>query len=86
MKTARANPTIADNPVKLFSNARAWYRVDRRQTLIRLNELHTWYAAVMNLSNEKINQTRESIRDYLLFLLTFITIAESLDTAYAFRK
>ena len=34
----------------------------------------------MNLFNEKINQARESIRDYLLFLLTFITVAERLDT------
>ncbi|MDP1637221.1 MAG: tyrosine-type recombinase/integrase [Candidatus Nitrotoga sp.] len=66
---SQGNPTIADNPVKRLSNARAWYRVDRRQTLIRLNELPAWYAAVMNLSNEKISQTRESIRDYLLFLL-----------------
>ncbi len=66
---SQGNPTIANNPVKRLSNARAWYRVDRRQTLIRLNELPAWYAAVMNLSNEKTGQIRESIRDYLLFLL-----------------
>lgn len=66
---SQGNPTIGDNPVKRLSSARAWYRVDRRQTLIRINELPAWYAAVMNLSNEQISQTRESIRDYLLFLL-----------------
>lgn len=66
---SQGNPTIAHNPVKRLSNARAWYRIDRRQTLIRLNELPAWYAAVMNLSNEKAGQIRESIRDYLLFLL-----------------
>lgn len=66
---SQGNPTIADNPVKRLSNARAWYRVDRRQTLIRLNDLPAWYTAVISLSNEKTGQVRESIRDYLLFLL-----------------
>lgn len=66
---SEGNPTIAHNPVKRLSNARAWYRVDRRQTLIRLNDLPVWYSTVMNLSNEKAGQIRETIRDYLLFLL-----------------
>lgn len=65
----QGNPTIADNPVKRLSSSRAWYRVERRQSVIRLHELPAWYAAVTNLSNEKTSQARESICDYLLFLL-----------------
>lgn len=34
-KDADGNPLVLVNPVKKLSETRAWYRVDRRQTLIK---------------------------------------------------
>lgn len=57
------------NPVNRLTQLRAWYRVNRRNTLIKNYELAAWYDAVMNLKNDTIAPNRETIRDYLLFLL-----------------
>lgn len=57
------------NPVNRLTQLRAWYRVNRRNTLIKIHELAAWYDAVMNLKNDTIAPNRETIRDYLLFLL-----------------
>ncbi len=55
---------ITDNPVKRLSQSRAWYRVERRQTVIKPNELGAWFGGVLNLSNE-------NLKDYLqLVILT----------------
>ena len=53
---------ITENPVKRLSQTRAWYRVDRRQTVIKSHDLQAWFAAVMALPNE-------TLRDYLLLLV-----------------
>ncbi|CAK0776088.1 Integrase [Gammaproteobacteria bacterium] len=55
-------PILTINPVKRLSETRAWYRVDRRQTLIKSHELAPWFKAVMALPSP-------DIRDYLLFVL-----------------
>ncbi|MBX9676140.1 MAG: integrase family protein [Methylotenera sp.] len=57
------------NPVNRLTQLRAWYRVNRRNTLIKNHELAAWYSAVMNLKNDTIAPNRETIRDFLLFLL-----------------
>jgi integrase len=57
------------NPVNRLTQLRAWYRVNRRNTLIKNYELAAWYQAVMNLTNDSIAPNRETIRDFLLFLL-----------------
>ena len=49
--------------------SRAWYRVDRRQTVIKPHELKPWFNAIMNLKNNPLSQNRETIRDYLLLAL-----------------
>lgn len=59
---AQGQSLIAENPVTRLSQTRAWYRVERRQTYIKPNELAPWYKAVLNLTNE-------TLRDYLLFVL-----------------
>jgi len=51
-----------ENPVKRLSQTRAWYRVPRRQTVIKPHELASWYRAVMALENA-------TVRDYLLLVL-----------------
>lgn len=57
------------NPVNRLTQLRAWYRVNRRNTLIKNHELAAWYSAVMNLKNDSVAPNRETIRDFLLFLL-----------------
>ena len=59
-----------DFPVNLFSFVCyyvmiSWYRVERRQTVIKAHELAPWFQAVMNLKNDIKSQNRETIRDYL---------------------
>lgn len=73
MRVLRAvlNYTFADdeeagivrvNPVRTLSRKKAWFKVDRRRTLIKNSELLTWYKAVNGLDNA-------IMRDYLLFLI-----------------
>lgn len=59
---AKGNPVILLNPVNRLSQSRAWYKVERRQTLIKPHQLADWYAATLELNNE-------TTRDYLHFLL-----------------
>jgi len=61
---------IRENPVMRLNQTRAWYRVDRRQTVIRPHQLPAWYQAVQALKNEPLNNTgARLVADYLLFLL-----------------
>lgn len=50
------------NPVDRISRNRGWYKVERRRTLIKPEDLKPWYEATFQLN-------RESTRDYLHFLL-----------------
>ena len=60
---------IIENPVKRLSHTRAWYRVDRRQTVISKHELPRWYDAVMNIEYQRSSAKADTIRDYLILLL-----------------
>ena len=53
---------IGDNPVAALSRTRAWYRVERRRTLIKPHELPAFFKA-LNAMEDKDG------RDYLLLLL-----------------
>ncbi len=59
---AAGRSLITENPVKRLSQARAWYRIERRQTFIKSHELAAWSKSVMDLQNE-------TLRDYLLLIL-----------------
>lgn len=63
------NPTVSDNPVKRISQTRAWYRVDRRQTVIKPHDLPAWFKAVYALPTLSNGSNREAVRDYLLLLI-----------------
>lgn len=63
------NPIIADNPTKRLSQTRAWYRVERRQTLIKSHELSEWFKAVYALPSIPEGINNEAVRDYLLLLI-----------------
>jgi integrase len=65
----QGRPLIPDNPVKRLSATRAWFRVDRRRTVIKPHQLEPWFQAVMQLQGERTTAKAEAVRDYLLFLL-----------------
>lgn len=45
-ETPDGEPLIRDNPVARLTRTRAWYRVDRRQTVIKPHQLPAWHQAV----------------------------------------
>lgn len=59
---ADGKPVIPSNPVEKLSRQRAWYRVERRRTLVKPHELRPWFEAVCALENEEA-------RDYFLLLI-----------------
>jgi integrase len=63
------NAILRENPVVRLTQTRAWYRVERRQTVIKSHQLAPWYQAVMILKNDKISEQSGLVADYLLFLL-----------------
>lgn len=53
---------IPPNPVLRLSQARQWYKVERRRTILKPHELKPWYDAAMQIENVVI-------RDYLLLTI-----------------
>lgn len=50
------------NPVDRISHVRAWYRIERKRTILEPHELASWYQATETVSHDVT-------RDYLRFLL-----------------
>ncbi len=63
-ENAKGQSLIVENPVKRLSHTRAWYRVERRQTVIKAHELAAWYQAVINLQDEQSTGKSAALRDY----------------------
>jgi len=42
----RGEPVFTDNPVTRLNQTRAWYRFERRQTVIKAHQLPAWFAAL----------------------------------------
>lgn len=59
---SKGRSLILENPVKRLSQARGWYKIERRQRIIKPHEIPNWYKAVNQLYNHVL-------RDYLLLLL-----------------
>lgn len=66
---SQGQPIISDNPVRRLSQTRAWYRVERRQTVIKLHELSAFFEGLNQLQDTSITTKAEVVRDYLLLLL-----------------
>jgi integrase len=66
---AEGQPLVKENPVKRISSIRSWYRVDRRQTVIKPYQLPAWFAAVMRLTPERTGSNAAVARNYLLWVL-----------------
>lgn len=58
-----------ENPVKRLSHTRAWYRIERKQTVIKPHELSAWYKAVMTVEDERSTGKSAQLRDYFLLIL-----------------
>jgi integrase len=56
------SPLVKHNPVLILTQTRQWYRVNRRQTIIKSKDLPKWFKAVTELKSTVV-------RDYLLTLL-----------------
>lgn len=65
----RGNAIVRENPVARLTQTRAWYRVERRQTVIKSHQLAQWYQGLMSLNNGNSSQQSALVADYLLFLL-----------------
>ncbi|MGD9152167.1 MAG: integrase arm-type DNA-binding domain-containing protein [Gammaproteobacteria bacterium] len=68
-ENAKGRSLITENPVKRLSHTRAWYKVKRRDTVIKEHELAAWHDALANVQPERIINRIETIKDYLLLLL-----------------
>lgn len=63
------HPIITINPVKYLSHTRAWYRVDRKQTVIKPHQLYDWYKAIIVLVETDNYRNALLWHDYFLLLL-----------------
>lgn len=61
-------PLLTENPVLRLTQTRAWYRAERRQTVIKVHQLPAWYRAVETL-RQAPEAFSDTVGDYLLVLL-----------------
>jgi integrase len=66
---SKGRSLVPENPVKRLSHTRAWYRVDRKQTIIKTHDLPAWFKAVMEVKDERSTGKSSILRDYFLLLL-----------------
>lgn len=62
-------PVISVNPVEYLSHTRGWYRVDRRQTVIKSHQLADWYAGLEKFIEQEDYQKASMWKDYFLLIL-----------------
>ncbi len=65
----KGRPIILENPVKRLSQTRAWYRVDRRTSLIKEHELPAFFEGLTKLVETGTTSNDDVMMDYLLLLL-----------------
>ena len=75
---------ILENPVKRLSHTRAWYRIERRQTVIKSHQLVDWYKGLKTLSEHRNLENAEMWQDYfMLILLTGLRRQEAASIQWA---
>lgn len=60
---------ILENPVSRLSHTRAWYRIERRKSVIKAYDLASWFAALQSVKAEFEGYQCGTICDYLLVVL-----------------
>lgn len=69
-EACRGQPLLLDNPTKRLSATRSWYRIDRRQSVVKSWQFPAWFKAINKLANSaECNSPPATVRDYLLLLL-----------------
>ncbi len=66
---AKGRSLILENPVKRLSHTRAWYRIDRRQSIIKAHELKAWYEGLQQLYHRCDDGKVEMMQDYFMLVL-----------------
>lgn len=66
---SKGDSIIQSNPVSILSQTRAWYRIERRQTLIKPHELPALFAALEEFQESANIPTAKNTIDYIQFLL-----------------
>ncbi len=61
-------PIFTENPVMKLTRTRAWFRSERRQTLVKVHQFPAWFDAVDALRQDP-TPFAHTVADYLLFLL-----------------
>jgi len=65
----QGHPLFPDNPVDHLSHTRAWYRIERRRTVITASQLPAWFEAVQALRAREASGFDREVGDLLVFLL-----------------
>jgi len=68
-QTGDSQPIIAVNPVKYLSHTRGWFRVERKQTVIKPHQLADWYNGLTRLVEKEAYRNALLWHDYFLLLL-----------------
>ncbi len=68
-QTGDGQSIIVINPVKYLSHTRGWFRVDRKQTVIKPHQLADWYSGITRLVDQEAYRNALLWHDYFLLLL-----------------
>lgn len=68
-QTEDGTAIIVKNPVKFLSHARSWYRIGRRQTVVKSHQLTNWYQGLMQLTEPYPFEQAGLWQDYFLLIL-----------------
>lgn len=68
-QTGDGQSIIMINPVKYLSHTRGWFRVDRKQTVIKPHQLANWYKGITQLVEGEAYRNALLWHDYFLLLL-----------------
>lgn len=68
-QTGDGQAIISINPVKYLSHTRAWFRIDRKQTVIKPYQLAEWYQGIIRLVEQESYRNALLWHDYFLLLL-----------------
>ncbi len=66
---AQYGELIVKNPVKILSDTRGWYRIEKRRTVIKPHELGAVFMGLDSLEERSITSKADLVRDYILLLL-----------------
>lgn len=60
-------PFVHDNPVRALR--KGWYKIGRKQSLVRVHQLKPWFNAILCLDNNAPNAKGDTMRDLLITIV-----------------